>query len=73
MTITISDPTHEGTRARALLRPEEFAGVCNIGRTKVYAELRAGRVRSVKVGRRRLIPADEVAHYVDLLRRESSP
>ena len=35
----------------------------NLGRTAVYAEIAAGRLRSIKVGRRRLVPASAIAEY----------
>ena len=36
-----------------------------IGRTTFFEELRAGRVRSIKVGARRLIPLTALQDYVD--------
>jgi excisionase family DNA binding protein len=35
-----------------------------VGRTSLYNEIAAGRLRSIKVGRRRLIPATAVAELV---------
>lgn len=46
-----------------LLSVTEAAEALGIGRTALYAELQAGRCRSVKVGRRRLVPASAVAEY----------
>jgi excisionase family DNA binding protein len=46
-----------------LLSVPEAAAAMGVGRTTVYAEMQAGRMRSVKVGRRRLIPASVVAEY----------
>jgi len=42
----------------------EAAEMLGIGRTSLYAELQAGRLRSVKVGRRRLVPSSAVAERV---------
>jgi excisionase family DNA binding protein len=44
-----------------LLSIEQAARALGIGRTVLYSEIRAGRIRSVKVGRRRLIPASAVS------------
>lgn len=42
------------------LRVEEVAGLLNIGRSTAYDLIRSGRLRSVKIGRRRLVPRDAV-------------
>jgi excisionase family DNA binding protein len=50
--------------ADATARPPELLSIAvaaqalGISRTRLYGELTAGRLRSVKIGRRRLIPAD---------------
>jgi excisionase family DNA binding protein len=44
-----------------LLSLDEAARLLGIGRTALYRELDTGRLRSVKVGRRRLIPSSAVA------------
>lgn len=36
----------------------------SIGRSALYGELAAGRLRSLKVGRRRLVPSGAIAEYV---------
>lgn len=43
----------------------------SIGRTMLYQELRAGRLRSVGEGRTRRIPAAAIDDYVTLLEREA--
>ena len=40
------------------LRVEEAARLLNIGRSTAYELIRSGRLRSVKIGRRRLIPRE---------------
>jgi hypothetical protein len=35
-----------------------------IGRSRLYDEIAAARVRSVKVGRRRLVPSGAIAEYI---------
>lgn len=47
-----------------LLDIEEAAATLGLGRTSVYGEMSAGRLRSIRVGRRRLIPAAAVAEYI---------
>ena len=46
-----------------LLSVDAAAAALGVGRTTLYAEIQAGRCRSVKVGRRRLVPASAVAEY----------
>ncbi len=36
----------------------------SLGRSLIYAEIAKGRLRSVKVGRRRLVPAAAIAEYI---------
>ena len=45
----------------ALLDVSEAARRAGIGRTLMYRQIARGTVRSVKVGRRRLVPADALA------------
>ena len=47
-----------------LLSVDEAAAMLGLGRTATYGELQAGRLRSVKVGRRRLIPAEAVSAFI---------
>jgi excisionase family DNA binding protein len=42
-----------------------------VGRTLVYREIAAGRLRSVKVGARRLVTAAALDEWVQLLEREA--
>jgi excisionase family DNA binding protein len=53
----------EAAPARLLTIPDA-ADALSIGRSTLYEEIAAGRLRSVKVGRRRLIPAESVAAYI---------
>lgn len=39
-----------------------------LGRTKLYQLTADGKIRSVKIGRRRFWPADAVAEFVDHLK-----
>jgi excisionase family DNA binding protein len=55
-----------------LYRVNEAARVLSISRTVIYELIRSGRLRSVKEGRTRLIPASAVAEYVALLESEAA-
>jgi excisionase family DNA binding protein len=46
--------------ADRLLSIEQAARALGIGRTALYSEIGAGRIRSVKVGRRRLVPSSAI-------------
>jgi excisionase family DNA binding protein len=50
---------------RLLLRPEEAARALGVGRTTVYELIRAGELRSVKIGKLRRIPSEAVRQYVE--------
>ena len=39
---------------------DELSSALGIGRTKIYQLIEAGQFRPVKIGRRTLIPADQV-------------
>jgi len=40
------------------LRVNDFSKAYGIGRTTLYALIKAGKIRTVKIGGRRLIPVD---------------
>jgi excisionase family DNA binding protein len=49
---------------RLLLRPEEAAKALGVGRTTVFELIKAGELRSVKIGNSRRISADALADFV---------
>lgn len=51
--------------APLLCTVEQTARLLNISRTAVYSQLRAGSLRSVKVGGRRLIPRHILDKFVE--------
>ncbi|MFE1286344.1 helix-turn-helix domain-containing protein [Streptomyces sp. NPDC058751] len=51
--------------------PEEAAKALRIGRSMVYEEIRLGRLQTVRIGRRRLVPPEYIERYVELLKREA--
>lgn len=48
----------------AALNPDLAAAHLGLGRTTTYRLIKEGRLRSIKVGRRRLIPTDEIARFL---------
>jgi excisionase family DNA binding protein len=55
---------------RALYRVSDVTRMLSLSRTVVFDLIRTGRLRSVKEGRTRLIPASAVRDYLALLHRE---
>ena len=60
----MTDQTSEPNSPRVLLSVEEAAATMNVGRTTVYALIKTGELESVKVGRRRVVPADAIAQCI---------
>lgn len=58
-----ADLARDAAAPERLLSVDEAASLLGIGRTALYGELMAGRCRSVKVGRRRLVPSSALAAY----------
>ncbi|MHA6779881.1 helix-turn-helix domain-containing protein [Pseudonocardia saturnea] len=54
-----------------LHRIPEAMRLLSLSRSVIYEQIRAGRLKSVTQGRRRLIPATAIAEYIELLRREA--
>lgn len=57
---------------RELYRVTEAMARLSLSRSVIYEQLRSGRLRSVRVGRTRLIPASAIAEYVALLESEAT-
>lgn len=69
MTLAAPEP---GSLAEPLLyRVQDATRVLNMSRTVIYDLIRAGRLRTVKEGRARLIPLSAINEYVALLEREA--
>ena len=47
-----------------LLSVDEAAALLGIGRSRTYDEIAAGRLRSLRVGRRRLVPSGAIGEYI---------
>jgi excisionase family DNA binding protein len=56
---------------KKLYRIAEAMRLLSLSRSVIYNQLRSGRLRSVKEGSTRLIPADAIAEYVALLEAEA--
>lgn len=57
---------------KLMLRLPEASSVSGLSRTKLYELMASGELESVKVGRRRLVPAEALAAYVERLRTQRS-
>ncbi|WP_035696320.1 excisionase family DNA-binding protein [Glycomyces tenuis] len=62
----------EAAEVSPLYTPEEAGRVLRIGRSRIYDELRRCRLRSIKVGRSRRIPAEWLNEYRTLLITEGT-
>jgi excisionase family DNA binding protein len=68
--------TTEGTKITEITRLNSVKDVVHktrLSRSKVYEEMEAGRLKSVKVGRRRLIPESALVDYVNNLIEAAMP
>jgi len=61
------------TVEKLALRIPEVVEACGIGRTRLYEEIRAGRLEVLHVGRRTIVTAAALREYLDLLRAEQVP
>ena len=64
-------PTTGPEPGKALYRIPEAMRLLSLSRSVIYNQIRAGRLRSVKEGNARLIPADAITAYVALLEAEA--
>ncbi len=56
-----------------LLTPEQAATVLRIGRTTIYALMKAGELRPVHIGRSCRLPRSELERYVNRLQALPAP
>ncbi len=72
--MTDPQPVQDGlTRDRLLLTPGEAAQMLRIGRTTIYALMKAGELRPVHIGRSCRLSLAELERYVDRLHRPPTP
>lgn len=57
----------ERTIDPVLYRVEEAAEALRLSRTAIYELIRSEQLRTVKIGRRRLVPVEALAECVELL------
>jgi excisionase family DNA binding protein len=60
----------ENVIERFMYRIPEVVELTSLGRTVIYRELAAGHLRSVTVGRRRLIPHEALMDFIEHLRAD---
>lgn len=71
----MSEPLAPGaglSGARLAYRPEEAAAAVGVGRTTIFEEIRAGRLRARKVGRATLIAEADLRAWVVALQERRS-
>jgi excisionase family DNA binding protein len=64
-------PAERAGSPKALYRVPEAMRLLSLSRSMIYNQIRAGRLRTVKQGSSRLIPAEAIAEYVALLKAEA--
>jgi len=52
---------------RLALTVSEFCNCCAIGRSLFYEEVKSGRIRVLKVGKRTLVPTTEAQRWLESL------
>ncbi|QDP95084.1 helix-turn-helix domain-containing protein [Microlunatus elymi] len=50
-------------------RVEEAADAVGVSKSQIYELIRSGQLRTVKLGRRRLVPVQALADYIDGMTR----
>jgi excisionase family DNA binding protein len=58
--------------AQRMFSVEKAGQVLGIKRSTAWDEVRLGRLKSVRVRRRRLVPTEYIEEYVELLKREAT-
>jgi excisionase family DNA binding protein len=64
-------PTGTPPVSKDLYRIPEAMRRLSLSRSVIYEQIRTGRLRTVKQGRTRLVPATAIADYIALLERET--
>lgn len=60
-----SNQTSDFVAPRLAYSVQELAVMTGLGTTTIYQLIAAGRLRTVKVGRRRIVPADSIRDLID--------
>jgi excisionase family DNA binding protein len=61
-----------GTKGPVLLTIDEARGVLRISRWSLYKLINARQLKTIKIGQRRLVPADDLRALLDTLRDEGA-
>jgi excisionase family DNA binding protein len=69
MTATSHEKLH--ATGKQLYRIADAMDILSLSRSRIYELIRSGRLRTVKEGRTRLVPASAIAEYVALLEHEA--
>ncbi len=62
--------THNQQVMRRLLDMKEVAAELHVGRSTAFALVKSRKLRSVRIGRRRLVPAAALAEFLEQLEGE---
>jgi excisionase family DNA binding protein len=68
---SVADSAASRPAEARLYKVAEVIGILGLSRTVVFDLLRSGRLRSVREGQARRVPAAAIAEYLELLDRES--
>ncbi|MEW9533215.1 helix-turn-helix domain-containing protein [Microbispora sp. NPDC049125] len=63
--------TEPGSDDRRLYRVTDAMRLLSLSRSVIYEQIRTGRLRTVRQGRTRLIPASAIDDYISLLEQEA--
>lgn len=63
----MTSPRTEATVPALVYRVDEAADALRLSRSLIYELIRSGRLRTVKAGRRRLVPVAALIEYVNSL------
>ena len=58
---------NDKTTGKLLFSVKEFCEIVGIGRTTFYQEVKAGRIKAKKMGRRTLITKSELERFIEEL------
>jgi excisionase family DNA binding protein len=67
-----SNSADAGARSPVLLTIEETRTVLRISRWSLYQLINRNRLKTIRIGQRRLIAADDLREFLDELRREGT-
>lgn len=70
--MTSNTPTHPNEAAPLLMAIPEVSRCLGVGRTTIYQLIASGELQVVRIGKRSLIPSDNVVNLVDRLKAAGS-